>query len=189
MSDSNSHHTPAAYCIHISSSCLAVALPGSGPTGRWPAVVFEVAHESSEIWAVQRRQTAQTPLGCLVSSCVFVVTWPKHITHAAYSTEQLWTSKDCMTHWASLQVTWLRKEPKEVRHMNSHQYDKKKKLWLEESLDPSSLSCDPSWGSRPRSWELLTYAQVPYNIPLILRMLLYICLISPVGLASQKLTN
>ncbi len=61
----------AAYCLHISSSCLAAALPGSAPTGRWPAVVFEVAHESS---ATQRRQTAQTPLGCLVSTCVFVVT-------------------------------------------------------------------------------------------------------------------
>ena len=37
------------YCLHISSSCWAVAPPGSGPTRRRHVDVFEVAHESSAI--------------------------------------------------------------------------------------------------------------------------------------------
>lgn len=71
VSDTDSYHTPTAYCLYPKSSCLEVALPGAEPAGRWHAVVFEVAHESSQL--VNADNQHKTPLGCLVST-VFVVT-------------------------------------------------------------------------------------------------------------------
>lgn len=114
--DNDPYHTHAAYWQTTGYCCLSVALPGTGPTGRWPTLVCQVAHESSQLFS--DGQTAHTPLGCLLKTCVIVVTWSKHSTHGAYGPMQ------CMTHRSSSCVTGQRKEPKQGQ----------RQLWLKFTL-------------------------------------------------------
>lgn len=84
VSDTDHHRTPAADCLHISSSCLAVAVPGSGPTGRRPAVVFEVAHESSEILNADKQPNPPLRLLSEYMCICCNMTWTHHTCSLQY---------------------------------------------------------------------------------------------------------